>query len=321
VNLSGGAHFAVSSSGTLVYVPGGLDEADKTAVWVDRRGIEREIGVIPGLGFQYQLSPDGTRLVRPNAVGPTRDLYVDGLHGRRTSRRLSFGDFVGSAVWTPEGRIVYASGVSPSNLFWRSADGSGTEERLTTSDRKQMPSAVSPDGRLLAYVEQHPEGSSDIWVMPLGATGAARLLAGTPAAEGGARFSPDGRWIVYQSRTSGSAEVYLVPVTGPSRLIPVSNGEGWSPLWSPDGREIYFRNRRPASGEGHMLAVPVDTTGAEPVIGEPRVLFATPYQGEGDVGPDGRFLLLHRTRQASPARFIPVVIDWFADLEASVPAR
>jgi Tol biopolymer transport system component len=242
--------------------------------------------------------------------------------GRRASRRLSFGNFVGSAVWTADSRrIVYASGVSPSNLFWRAADGSGSEERLTTSDHKQIPNAVSPDGQLLAFVSYGPDSSSDIWLRPLAAGGEPRLLAGTPAAEGGARFSPDGRWIVYQSRTAGSAEIYLTSVNGPSRQIPVSNGEGWSPLWSPDGREIYFRNRRPSSGEGHMLAASVNLSGPEPVIGEPRVLFATPYQGEGDVGPDGRFLLLHRTRQASPARFIPVVIDWFADLDARVPAR
>jgi hypothetical protein len=57
VNLSGGAHFDVSADGLLAYVPGGLDELNKTALWVARDGTPTEIGVLPGLGFVYRLSP------------------------------------------------------------------------------------------------------------------------------------------------------------------------------------------------------------------------------------------------------------------------
>ena len=53
-NMSGGAHFAVSPGGLLAYIPGGLDEIDKTLLSINRDGTATEIGVIPGLGFQYQ---------------------------------------------------------------------------------------------------------------------------------------------------------------------------------------------------------------------------------------------------------------------------
>lgn len=89
-NLSGGAHFSFSPRGLLAYVPGEINELEKIPVWVDRDGTVTELPTIPGLGFQYRLSPDSRRLVRPNAVGPNRDVWVDDLAGRGPSTRLTF---------------------------------------------------------------------------------------------------------------------------------------------------------------------------------------------------------------------------------------
>ena len=110
-NLSGGAHFAVSAGGLLAYIPGGLDEINKTLLWVDKDGTSKEIGTIPGLGFVYRLSPDGRSLARPNAtLGGIRDLVVDNLVERGTPRRLTDGTGANSPVWTPDGlRVIYSS--------------------------------------------------------------------------------------------------------------------------------------------------------------------------------------------------------------------
>ena len=67
------------------------------------------------------------------------------------------------------------------------------------------------------------------------------------------------------------------------------------------------------------MAVAIDTTGIKPEIGVPRVLFPSPYQGNGDIAPDGRFLLLKRTPLESPSRVIQLVLNWFDDLQAKVP--
>jgi Tol biopolymer transport system component/tRNA A-37 threonylcarbamoyl transferase component Bud32 len=323
VNMSGGAHYSLSDTGTLAFVPGGLDEVSKTAVWVERGGHATEIGVIPGLGFEYRLSPDGHRLVRPNATGPTRDLYIEDLRRRGTPRRLSFNEVVNVPVWNHDGsRIIYASsGSSPGRLISRSADGTGGETQLTASPNRQIPGSVSRDGTLLAYVENMPDTGSDILLLNLRDRGAPRTLVGTPAGDVSPRISPDGQWLAYQSRTSGRAEVYLSSIAGDRHHIPVSNGDGFVPLWSPDGDEIYYRDKVPTSGEGHMMAVPVDVSGPEPRVGAPRVLFPAPYQGDGDIGPDGRFLLLRRTPWESPARKIPVISDWFDELQAKARRR
>jgi Tol biopolymer transport system component len=320
-NLSGGAHFASSPAGVLVYVPGELNETIKTAVWIDRTGKATEIGRIPGLGFQYRLSPDGRRLARPEAVGPSRDLYVENLETQETPARLTFGATTNSPVWTWDGkRIIYAKGAPKANLFWKAADGSGDEERLTTSKNGQIPGSVSRDGKTLAYVEDDPDSGSDIWLLSLGETRAPRLLVGTPGAELYPMISPDGRWLAYKSIMSGKFEIYLVSLSGDGRQHPVSKGGGHNPLWSPDGRELYYRSDIPER-RGDMMVVSIDTRGREPKIGTPRLLFQSPYQGEGDIAPDGRFLLLKPTPEESPSRVIQVVFNWFRDLQVRVAAR
>ena len=323
-NLSGGAHFSVSDAGLLAYVPGGLDEARKTPVWVDRNGAATEIGDISGLGFQYRISPDGRRLLRPNATG-SRDLWIDDLAGREPSRRVTFDGGHNFPVWTPDGkRIIYARDVvgGPNfNMFWRAADGSDNEERLTTSANFQMPRSVSPDGATLAYQETDADGGPDIWILPLRKPYQPRLLLRTPAADLNPVFRPDGRWLAYASTLSGVSEIYLMSFPDAAHRTAVSNGGGSNPRWSKDGRELYYRTHIPEQGDGHMMAVSVDTTGSEPKIGTPRILFATPFQGDFDVAPDGRFLLLKRTPAVSPSRAVRLILNWFDDLQAKTSPR
>ena len=101
----------------------------------------------------------------------------------------------------------------------------------------------------------------------------------------------------------------------------VSKGGGFNALWSSDGRELYYRTRPPEQGEGDMMAVSVDTTGPDAKVGTPRVLFPAPYQGDGDLTEDGRFLLLRRTPHESPARAVQLVFNWFTELHAKTSPR
>ena len=316
-NLSGGAHFSVSATGLLAYVPGGLDELDKTAVWVDRRGIAEEFGVIQGLGFNFRLSPDGRRLARPSATGPRRDVWVDDLERRSTPIRLTVGANANEVCWTADGRrVIYTNGA---NLYWKPADGSGTEERLTQGEQPQSVGDVSPDGRTLVFFQLSPSEGTDLWVLPLVGPREPTPLLATPFAELDPVISPDGRWVAYRSNMSGKRfEVYLTPLAGGGRQFAVSQGGGQAPLWSPEGRELYYRDRDPATG-GNMMAVSVDLSGPEPRIGTPRVLFPSPYQGGGDVAPDGRFFLLKGIPEASPSRAIELIMNWFDELQTKVP--
>ena len=321
VNLSGGAHFSSSSDGTLAYLPGGLDEVNKTLLWVDQDGRSTVVAPsIPGIGFQYRLAPDGRRIVRPNGVGPDRDLWIDDL-GRGRSTRLTFNAQTQQPIWTYDGRrVIYAAGLPIGNLYWRAADGSGAEERLTTSPNEQVAGSATADGTLV-YFERNPKTGFDIWAMPLNGTRTLRPVIVTPKNEGNPRISPDGRWLTYQSNVSGQVEAHVASFPDGNRRLQVSKDGGFTPIWSPDGRELYYRTRNSPTASGEMMAVSIDTTSGEPKIGTPRVLFPAAFQGNGDIAPDGRFLLLQPTPKQSTARGIQLVLNWFDDLQAKAPAR
>lgn len=313
-NLSGGAHFTISIDGTLAYMPGNLTEVDKDLVAVDRAGREQPVATISGLSFAYRLSPDGRRLARVNTQGSDRDVWIDDLQ-RRTATRLTFGGHHFNPLWTPDGqRIIYAAGLPQSNLYWKPADGTGAEERLTTTAHAQIAASVSPDGRLLTFVEFDPLRTADIWTLTLDGTRRPQPFLQTPFSEGNPMISPDGRWLAFQSNESGRFEVYVSPFPDGGAKFRVSENGGFDPLWSRDGRELFYRF------DDQMFAVSIEKT-RQLTTGAPRVLFRGVYQGDGDVTLDGRFLLIKPTEQEAAPRSIAVVLNWFDELASKVPMK
>jgi len=233
-------------------------------------------------------------------------------------------------AWTPDGkRLAYRSNRAGNwNLFWRSSDGSGSEERLTTSDNGQTPYSFSRDGQLLAFSEISPTTGFDIWVLRLGDPSAssgqapsagsgqvnkAQPFLRTPFNETVPQFSPDGRSLAYVSDESGGYEVYVQPYPGPGGKWRVSSGGGGFPLWNPNGRELFYR-----SGS-KMMAVDV-TTSMSFSVGTRKMLFEGQGLAGWDVSPDGqRFLMVKPVEQQQAATQINVVLNWFEELKRRVP--
>ncbi|HSD27585.1 MAG TPA: protein kinase, partial [Vicinamibacteria bacterium] len=149
------AQFSFSDEGSFAYVPGGEwgKEEERPLVWVDRSGGARPIGAASRRFANPRLSPDGRRLAATIGGAAGRDVWVLDLeHDALT--RVTFGGNALLPVWTPDGkRLAYCSdtGDARPNLFWIPADGSGPEERLSTSEDGQYPSSWSPDGRTLLF--------------------------------------------------------------------------------------------------------------------------------------------------------------------------
>src|SRR5205085_673890 len=92
----------------------------------------------------------------------------------------------------------------------------------------------------------------------------------SPASEYSPKFSPDGRWLAYESDTSGRNEVYVQPYPKVERL-PVSTSGGNGPVWRRDGKELYFMGTD--AGVPKMMAVSVTPEGASLRLGKPAPLF------------------------------------------------
>ena len=311
--FSGVAQFATSVSGTLVYVPGGIETGDRSLVWVDRQGVSEPL---PAPSREYltpRISPDGRRI----AVGIREDEFDIWVYDipRMALTRLTFEGGTTHPAWSPDGKkLAFLSDRDgPPNIFWQMADGSGGVERLTTHDYQTAPASFSPDGQLLAFNEGNPETGRDIRVLNLGDRQAETFLQ-TRYQEGAPRFSPDGKWMAYVSDESGRGQVYVRQFPQGDTKWQISGTGGAEPRWAPSGRELFYRN-----GANEMVAAEVlsDSTW---VPGEQQVLF--PWGSlDNDrwvVAPgDERFLFV-RLRDVVGVGELIVVENFFEELKAKV---
>ena len=312
-NLSGGAHFAFSDRGDLVYAPGTITEASKTLLWVDRAGKETLAAEIADLSVLMSVTRDGRRLIRLNTQGPARDVFVEDLE-TRTSRRLTNGGFHGLPMLTrDETRVIYGSGLPNLNLFWRPVDGAGEEERLTTSPNAQFASSAAPDGRSIVYTEFDPVSGSDIWQLPLEGDRRPRELVRTKFSEGNADVSPDGRWLAYQANQTGRFEIYVTTYPTPGTTVQISSAGGVEPVWGRDGRELFYRS------DDRYVAVPLS---ADAKPGQPKLMFAGNYLSAPLYVPGrDQFLLIREDGQAAAGKSLNLVLNWFSELTAKATSR
>ena len=306
-----GVDFALSSEGTLVYVPG--VGRQKTLVWVDRDGAERVATEVERDYSSFAISPDGQQVAASILDdGWNRNLWIYDLE-KDWFRQLTFddGQNVGP-VWTPDGTwVIFTSDRDgPSDLYRMRVDGSGQAERLTTSELFRRAFSLSPDGRELLFFERTANGNGDIGILEMVADGKPRAFIASPSFEYSPSFSPDGEWFAYVRWRDG---VYVSPYLHPEvKWLVARHGHQTFPRWSPDGTELFYR-----SGD-KMMVVPIRTRPSFEA-GKPRVLFGGYPIFNYDISPDGqRFLMMkdRRGRQGgADAEQIHVVVNWSQELE------
>ena len=176
-----------------------------------------------------------------------------------------------------------------------------------------MPLDWSKDGRFLLYSQGDPKTGGDLWALPM--TGNDRkpvVVANTAFEERQGQFSPDGRWVAYQTNESGSSfEIVVQAFPEPSGKWQVSTGGGTQPRWRADGKELYF-----IAPDRKLMAVPVAVLGSAFEAGKPVALFATRILGGGGqfkpqyaVSRDGRFLI-NQVVEESTAAPITLILNW-----------
>jgi Tol biopolymer transport system component len=300
----------------LAYRGGG--NAARQLTWVDRTG--KAVGVAgepDASDAAYpELSPDGRRVAMRRAVQGNIDVWLRDLLGGGMTR-LTFDAAAESVpVWSPDGtRIAFNSNrTGVYNLYAKASNGSGAEELLMNSPNAKQPQDWSADGHWLLYYEINPTTGRDLWALDMTRPDhTPRVVANTPAEEVLAQFSPDGRWVAYQTNESGRFEVVVQPFPDAGGKWQVSTAGGVAPRWRADGKELYF-----LAPDATMMAVPVTAAGASFEHGTPVALFPTRIVDGGTVAAgrpqyavarDGRFLINQPLGDATAAP-ITLILNW-----------
>jgi eukaryotic-like serine/threonine-protein kinase len=283
--------FSVSDNGLLAYVTGDVGALGLT--WFDRSGKRLSDVGEAGLLSGVNLSPDGKRAT--TAIRSPPDIWIYDLSGRLPARFTLDPAQEREAVWSPDGRtIVFDSNRNGHyDLYRKNADGTGSEECIYSDSLSKTPTSWSR-GNILLYNANNLKTGTAIWALPMTLENQGRAPKPYPWLQTqfsaqNAQFSPDGKWVAYQSIESGRFEIYVAPFQGPGGKLPVSRAGGVQPRWRKDGKEIFY-----LSLDYRLIAAAVKSNGSTMEIGETRSLFGFPSTGVGvsyDVSDDGKRFL------------------------------
>ena len=328
----GSAQVDFSQTGSLVYRSSKAGSGLVTVEWLDDSGNTRPLLPVPGNYLSPTLSPDGSRL----ALTSSGDIWVYEL-GRGSMTRLTYGGGYGNPLWTADGRYIVFRAAQ--GMLWVRADGTARPQVLTQSENQQTPWSFTRDGKRLAFGEltsaaRHPGSqSADIWTV-LVETGSSGLRAGKPEvflqtrfSERHPMFSPDGRWIAYQSDESGRQQVYVQAFPDKHGKRQISGDRGTYPAWSPNGHELFFWRGNQGKEQGPQLMVTeYKVRGDSLIADQPRLwsekrLIGFTTTRTYDPAPDGKQVVALTPADAPqelPGHVI-FLLNFFDELRRRVP--
>ncbi len=262
------------------------------------------------------ISRSGTQWARSQQG----DIWLHDVSGGAPSRFTFESTDDRFFTWSPDDRwIAYAtgSGRAHDRILRLNTVTPSTAETLVSGGTDLQTNDWSRDGKFLLFSAAGTSTAWDMWTLDLQDKGAKPVpYLQTPAGERYGAFSPDGRWVAYQSDESGRFEVYVQSFPPGAGKFQVSAGGGTGPRWRADGRELYFRSN------DSLMAVTMQTS-PRFAAGVPQELFGSrgasgvPARSY-DVTPDGRrFLVAIPSTSERDVPSVTVIVNWQAGLKTA----
>jgi dipeptidyl aminopeptidase/acylaminoacyl peptidase len=317
VTIGGRSVAALASAGGHVAYRTSLEGSLKQLTWFDRSGRKLEtVGepFLAGAGAP-SISPDGKSVVVNRLMDGSGDIWTVNLSNGAFTRFTSDLSNDSYPVWSHDGRkILFASNSTGSMQIYEKPVGVTAAATMVFSKiGVRHPMDFSRDGRYLLY----RANIADLWALQREGMKEIPIIRG-PIEIRFAQFSPDGKWIAFQSNATGRNEIYIhgpfePPSLGKTSQPLSSNGGAWV-RWRNDGKELFY-----AAPDGTIMAIPIDVTlnGREIKAGSPEALFRAPMAGGPNnnslaqqylVAENGqRFLILAAPPAISP---IKVILNW-----------
>ena len=326
------AVFSVSQNGILIYKSSTLQSGFQLE-WFDRTG--KSLGKIaePAEYASVALSPDEKKIAFDFYDYQSRNMDIWLYDIARTLKtRFTFDPSAdGYPVWSPDGsRIIFNSDRRGHlDLYQKTTSGAGVEEILLESLEEKFPLDWSPDGKFLAYDVYDLKGVGDLWILPLDpkvAGGDRKPFAFLQSEfeEYYCQFSPDMRWISYESNESGNWELYVRPFIGEDEQPAINqtrkwqvstNGASFSNInkWNQNGKELFYQ-----SNDNKLMAAEVKTSGSTFEVGAVQPLFEVKAKGTVvfyDVTADGQKFLMGVRITGESVPMLTLVTNWDAELK------
>ena len=287
------AAYSASWNGMLAYRAGRSARGGAGLQVLDREG--RSLSRIVGAFASVDLSRDGERVAfqEGDFSSTSADLWQVHLASGVRSRFTFHPDHDSNPVWSPDNtKVVFGSPRGkPGSLWVKGATGAGSEELLHASDARVHPTDWSGDGSQILFPRVDAKSHADIWTVPVAGDRKPKVWLQTEFAESHGQFSPDGRYIAYQSDETGTWEIYVRPYPNAGNgKWQISSGGGAQPRWRRDGKELFYMNEA-----RQILSVEIR---AAMERGTPKVLFSSNAAGAAaqsasnrrmySVSPDGK---------------------------------
>jgi Tol biopolymer transport system component len=236
------------------------------------------VQIVSDAGFlgNLDLSPDGQQVaitrLSPRPVGGVQsDIWLLDLATGRAARLTDDPAGNYDPAWSPDGKyIVFNSNrLGRGSLFTRASDGSGVDVPLVKSETDRFTVASWSRANVMIFNVFNDNNASDLWTLSMSGDRTPKVFLSSKHSELNGTFSPDGRWVAYQSDASGRYELLVRPFPNRDPPQTISRDGGMYPRWRGDGKELFF-----LSPDGTMMAAGFDaTTGL--AKGVPQALFPT----------------------------------------------
>ncbi|TAK92451.1 MAG: Tol-Pal system protein TolB [Burkholderiaceae bacterium] len=182
-------------------------------------------------------SPDGTQLAVVLSRSGLQQIYLINADGSNLRRLTTSSGIDTNPVFSPDGRYIYfTSDRGGSPQIYRVSPNGGEPERLTFSTDYNVRPAINPGSNTIAYVTRR-DGRYQIAIMDLSTHNERVLTDGVN--DDSPTFSPNGRFILYESKNNRIDILAMVSIDGTLRkTLPSINAvDTRDPVWGP-----FFKN-------------------------------------------------------------------------------
>jgi Tol biopolymer transport system component len=246
-------------------------------IWFDRNGKELERAAEPDSTnpINPSMSPNGRRIVLERNLGGGANIWVLDLERGVYERLTSESTGEASPVWSPRNNdVVFSCAQNATrDLCLRSVSDSETAKVLISSPGTKIPLDWSKDGRYVLYRTVAPDTALDLWALPMDDKEKPFPVVKTRADDRDGAFSPDGRWIAFESEESGRSEIYVQSFPGMTNKTLISTKGGEHIRWRADGKELFY-----IGPDQYLVSVAIRYDGQTIEPGKPVPLFQTHTQ-------------------------------------------